>query len=105
SGKSTQAESTQHRTETDFDANQFETAVPAAVEDDIGDPRHPLPHYVHYLGIEDIAHEQNFVRCQRLDRRGDRERGRVLLVIDHYTDVLEAFYSSTQHQQVRMSTA
>jgi hypothetical protein len=43
-GKPPQAKSTQHRTETDLDADQFEGVVRASSEDHIGDPCHALPH-------------------------------------------------------------
>ena len=43
-GKSPQAKSPQHRTETDLDADQFEAVVRASSEDHVGDPCHPLPH-------------------------------------------------------------
>ena len=61
-GKSPQAKSTQHCTETYLDADQFEAVVRAASKDHVGDPCHPLPHYVHDLGIEDVAREQNLVQ-------------------------------------------
>jgi hypothetical protein len=43
-GKPLQAKSTQHRTETDLDADQFEAVVRASSDDHIGDPCHALPH-------------------------------------------------------------
>jgi hypothetical protein len=104
-GKAPQAKSAQHSAETDLDADQFEAVVCAASKDDIGNPCHPLPHDVHDLGVEDVAHEQNLVLCKRIDRRGDRELRRALLIVDEDSRLIEPFYRSPWHQQIWTSTA
>jgi hypothetical protein len=104
-GKSPQPKSPQHRTEADLNTDQFEAAVRAPIEDHIRGPCHPLSKYVHDLGIEDVANEQNLILCKRVNGRRDRECRRVGAVADEYTGVLEALYCRPRHQQDLSATA
>jgi hypothetical protein len=100
-GQSPQAKSTQHRTETDLDADHFEAATRAPIEDHIGDACHTLTRCIDDLRVEHVTDEQDLVLRKRTSCGGDCEHRGVVISVHAETGGLEALYCRPGQQQVR----
>ena len=97
-GQPAQAEALQHRSETDFDADEFHSAIGASGEHDIGDAGKPLSGDVDDLRIENITHQQDFLGVQCFGDRGDGELGTIRRQLE--ATGLEGPDDCPWHQQV-----
>ena len=82
---------------------EFEPPVRRRDRQDVGDPGESLTDDVNDLGVQHVAHQQDFIATEAVDGRGDREGGRVNAGTHQDTGVFELVDRGPRHKQIGCS--